>query len=350
MKKVFALLLILSVLVGMVGCPDILNEVDIETIGPFEAFTAPENTIGILTAESTDRSNDFIGDGTSPDIYMTFLSPADIDATEYTLQHYKDGVWIDYEYYGDPLKTASVNQDNFAFSPDGSYSYRLAITNGLYDGYVSNTIVMPISSIETHFSGWSLNEGIEISGVMTPWVGRGLDASFSVVSLSDDSEINTGLSYQWYRMNPVSYEMSPIIGATELTYITTLEDLGYLLAIKATGDESTVGGFSYIYSQDGVQVRNDAVITNIDHSGFTLDMDKRVLGLDAEGLKAELELKYYVLSDEYAIPIASVFDSGDTGKKYNVSFTLPDGVDTAYLENSSHFWSLGGLGGIEINF
>src|SRR3989339_359117 len=103
MKKVFALLLILSVLVGMVGCPDILNEVDIETIGPFEAFTAPENTIGILTAESTDRSNDFIGDGTSPDIYMTFLSPADIDATEYTLQHYKDGVWIDYEYYGDPL-------------------------------------------------------------------------------------------------------------------------------------------------------------------------------------------------------------------------------------------------------
>jgi len=325
MKKVFALLLILSVLVGMVGCPDILNEVDIETIGPFEAFTAPENTIGILTAESTDRSNDFIGDGTSPDIYMTFLSPADIDATEYTLQHYKDGVWIDYEYYGDPLKTASVNQDNFAFSPDGSYSYRLAITNGLY-------------------------EGIEISGVMTPWVGRGLDASFSVVSLSDDSEINTGLSYQWYRMNPVSYEMSPIIGATELTYITTLEDLGYLLAIKATGDESTVGGFSYIYSQDGVQVRNDAVITNIDHSGFTLDMDKRVLGLDAEGLKAELELKYYVLSDEYAIPIASVVDSGDTGKKYNVSFTLPDGVDTAYLENSSHFWSLGGLGGIEINF
>jgi hypothetical protein len=79
-------------------------------------------------------------------------------------------------------------------------------------------------------------------------------------------------------------------------------------------------------------------------------MDKRVLGLDAEGLKAELELKYYVLSDEYAIPIASVVDSGDTGKKYNVSFTLPDGVDTAYLENSSHFWSLGGLGGIEINF
>ena len=58
------------------------------------------------------------------------------------------------------------------------------------------------------------------------------------------------LTYQWYRVNPDDWEDVALIdGATALTYITTGDDKGYHLMIKATGDDSNFDGFISFMSE-----------------------------------------------------------------------------------------------------
>jgi uncharacterized cupredoxin-like copper-binding protein len=291
------------------------------------------NQIPGLFVQSNDRSDSYFGGGTRPNLDLEFPPPSSHGASGYKLQRSPgtNSVWEDI------LQTQTSDQDNFSFYPDGSYSYRLLVQGGDKSGYVSNVVSAPVSGVDTRFAGWGLDESMYISGVMWPWVGRGLTARFTVRKLSDDSEVTDGMSYQWYRVNPMSGAMAAIPGATELTYITTENDLGgYQLLCRGTGNETTVGGYAQVISSGPVLIPNDSYASNLTAHGFYLNLHKSVPSLTP----GDLSLKYWVGIEEKSVTITGVTAS-EGNATFWVAASMPSGVTELTLDNNSDVWGLG---------
>jgi len=266
---------------------------------------------------------------------MNFIPPSEFGATGYKLQYSEDSgsTWTDYP----SGTTSSASQDNIiASDPSVTTMYRLAVIGGAKDGYTSNTVTAEIPTIRTQFTGYSLDESMSISGTMAPWVGRGLEASFTAVQQNypedNISFTDQNMTYQWYRVNPVTYEMTAIPGATNLTYITTSEDAGYDLIIRATGDEENISGIMQVMSSWGVKMQNNAYISDVSGTGFTLNLYKTVPGLTA----GELSLRDY---NGDPVTITGV-TQGANGAIYNIAATLNPANGPFYLDNDSDFWSI----------
>jgi len=304
----------------------------------FAAFSPEPDKIGGLYVDRSHRENDWLGGGNRPVVDLYFTPPADYGATGYTLQYSADNgsTWQNYQYDGSDLTTASDAQDNFSINPGGSYQYRLLVNGGDYNGYTSNEVDAPLSEVDTAFSGWSLDESMFITGVMTPYVGSGKEASFSVTSLADGSAIQGYLTYQWYRVNPVTYDLAAIEGATGLTYTTTVADAAYYLLCRATGDGVNVGGFAQIICDHATEIPNKAYVNDITPAGFRLNLYKAVSGLTHE------DLKLYYLDDQFrpvVIPVTSVTHI-ENNAVYDISADLSIGASSVYLENTSPFWKI----------
>lgn len=295
----------------------------------FTPFTAPPNKIGGLHISTSDQENIFFGSGTRPVVDLEFPEPSVFGADSYTLQYSTDGgsSWANYQHNGADLTTT---WNNFSLNFYEGYLLRLLVNGGPKNGYTSNEVFAPLSGVATYFSQWGLDESMYISGVMAPSIGRGLEAYCNVKRLSDGTEVNGALTYQWYRVNPVSYEMTPIEGADTLKYITTVEDAGYKLCLRATGDEVNAGGFIQIISNWENLYPNKAFTNNVSSTGFTLNLYKSV---------NDLKVSELVLYDtNYEIVPINGISQGVNASIYNISANLDLSKSPYQLKSSSPFW------------
>ncbi|MBN1463510.1 MAG: T9SS type A sorting domain-containing protein [Paludibacteraceae bacterium] len=297
----------------------------------FPTFAYETGEVGGLYVMYSQRANNTYTSGTKAVVDLKFPVPSSFGADTYTLQYSTDEGqnWSNYQYYNEDLTTPG---DNFSLSFEGSYWLRLKLNGGEKDGYYSNTVYAPLSTVDTRFSGWGLDESMFLTGIMAPNVGRGLLADFTVKKLSDESVIEGYLTYQWYRVNPMTYEMTEIEDATNLDYTTTDADVGYLLSIKATGDETNVGGFAQIFAYSETIISNNAFVSNASSSGFTLNLYKSPSGL------AISDLTLYD-KDYNEVTISSV-TQGANSAIYDIAATLDPAKSSYNLENNSRFWRI----------
>jgi hypothetical protein len=308
----------------------------IPDIAPFEALP---NQIGGLRVDQCDRENIIWGNGTRAVLDLSFLPPSTHGAAGYRLQRSLDGVtsWESLQWNEGFLDTVSDTQDNFSFNPPGDGFYRLLVLGGPKSGYTSNAVSVSLPLVETRFAGWGLDQGMFITGVMSPWVGCGMTASFHVRKLSDDSVVEGGLTYQWYRVNPMTSEMVMIPGATGLTYATTEADVGgYHLICRATGDGTTVGGVIQIGASQSIRITNNSFASNVSETGFRLNLFKSVPSLTA----SDLTLSYWDGAATVHVPITGVTPVGGNAV-FDVAAAIPAGAGDLWLANDSDTWALG---------
>jgi len=297
----------------------------------FTPFSTPAGKIGGLFVTKNGRENNVFYTGTKPIVEMSFPTPSTIGADSYTLQCSTNdgGTWINYKYGNADLTTTG---DNFSLNLYENYKLRLLVNGGPKNGYTSNEAFVPLSSVDSWFSGWYLDESMFLTGVMTPWVGRGLLTSFTVKKLPDYSEITGGMTYQWYRVNPVTYEMTLIPDSTRLGYTTSMADVGYLLAIRATGDGVNVGGYAQIMSSNPTVVSNLATVSNITSNGLTLNLFKTVSSLTPSDL---------IVYDKSYTPVTiSSVSQGSNAAIYNIIVALDTANSPYYLKGTSNFWRI----------
>jgi hypothetical protein len=305
-------------------------------------FTDPEGSIGGLWVYQSHRYPDIFGGGNDAVIELRFFPPAEFGADAYVLQRSINGTdgWEDVPWGGGVLRTPANNTDNFSFDPGGNYFYRLRVEGGTRAGQVSNVVAAAVSIIETRFAGWTVDSSMFVTGVMYPWVGHGMEATFDVRDLMDnDSPITGGIDLQWYRVHPRTREMTLIPGETNPVYATTNDDVGgWLLVCRATGNGTTVGGFINVQAGGGVKIQNKAFASNFTATGFRLNLYKSVPSLAV----GDLQLTYYddALMSNVPVPIQSVTPLGGNASFF-IGTTLPAGIDEFSLSNVSDVWTMG---------
>jgi len=304
-------------------------------------LTDPVGSIGGLRVYQTHRRNYTFGGGNHPEIDLSFLPPSEFGADAYVLQRSfaANSGWADVPSGMDVLRTPDNSYNNFSFTPDGNYYYRLRVEGGPRDGQFSNVVIAEAATVETRFAGWSVDSSMFLTGVMYPWVGHGMEASFNVKRLADESDVTGGLTLQWYRVHPRTWEMSLIPGETNPLYVTTNDDLGgWLLVCQAMGDQTTVGGLINLQAGGGVKIPNKAYLSQFSETGFRLNLHKSVPSL----AKEDLLLAYYdeTLLMNVPVPIDSVTPVGGNAS-FDLAVDLPEGVKQFYLSNASNVWLLG---------
>ncbi len=299
-------------------------------------FTNTANMIGCLYIAESDKYYNSSLEYSHPQLSFKFPAPSTYGAATVTLQYSSDGGnnWANFQHNGADTTTAGDNFDLRVYSDD---QYRLLFNGGPNDGYVSNVVDGTTSNVDTRFSGWGFSDSTWPVGVMAPWVGRELEASFGVQSLPDYSIIENGLTYQWYRVNPATYEFTLITGATTLTYTTTAADDGYHILCRGTGDGITVGGFIQVMSQEGVFIPNLAYVSNLTSHGFTLNLEKTIDSL----LAGTLTLTYQDPDtwQNVEIDVVSVVE-GSNAAIYDVTAEIPPTASSVYLSNDSNTWRI----------
>ncbi len=234
------------------------------------------------------------------------------------------------------LVTPSTSTNNFSISPGGTYYFRLAISGGDYDGWHSNVVYAPFTTVATYWAGWNLNADMTNSDppVMVPFIGNARVVSMSVKRLSDSSAVDYTPAYQWYRLNPATYQMTAIAGATSSTYTTTATDAGYALVVRGTGDEEDVGGFQQVHDTYGIKIPNRSYALDADLDGFYLALEHAVAGLDAED--------FVLYEYDYAtqIPITALTPVEDHLGLYRIDAAIPATEEEVYLVNTSDFWTV----------
>ena len=130
--------------------------------------------------------------------------------------------------------------------------------------------------------------------------------------------------------------MTPIDGATGLTYVTTEADAGgYQLLCKATGDGVNVGGFCQIGSSWETVIPNKAFASEITDNGFRLNLFKSVPALAPE----DLEISYYNGSEAVILPVTGI--TAQPGNAiFDITVSLPADATTVQVNNRSGLWKL----------
>ena len=255
--------------------------------------TVLENTFGGLIITKVERQSDWFG-GSDMIVDLSFPYPFEIGASYYTLEYYDfdNLLWKEFIHDGYPLSTT---WNNFSLIMNGSMTLRLVTDTGL----VSNTVNFQATYVDTYFAGWYLSYGMDITGIMSPFVGFGLELDDISVYDLDGILIETGLSVQWYRVNPFTFEEFAITGATQMKYITKMDDLGYYMMVKVYGDEVNVGGMMKIYNMETVKLFNQGYVTNDTTMGFSIGFDY-IIDID--------DLNDLIIYDQYGqlVPIHTI--------------------------------------------
>ncbi|HET9571656.1 MAG TPA: T9SS type A sorting domain-containing protein [Bacteroidales bacterium] len=300
------------------------------TLPTFTEFQPEAGKVGGFMVYSSIRRSDFFGTGTDAEVNMSFPDAATYGTETIVLQYKKtDGTWASFLNNTTEVTTTG---NNFSLNLYQSYTFRLLLRGGANNGCVSNEQTADLATVDTYFSQSTLDESMFITGVIAPWVGRGLQVSFVVKKLSDGSVVDGGLSYQWYRVNPVTFEQTAIPGATGLTYATTTADIGYRMMIVATGNQTTVGGFYKMMSGWGIVSPNKCFVTNSTTNGFTLNLYQDVAKLDT----GELILRD---KDYLKVPISSVTKETGNGV-FQINAALSLDKSPYFLQNKSNFWKI----------
>lgn len=236
MKKQYAVLLVILVMVMIGGCKDATTVL---------VSLNPKNMLYLETCGN---------DGSAyARVWFPAVSEFGDGATGYVLQSATS-----FEGPYSNLDGHVINADSVGYDvpvPSAGAWFRLAIEDGTFDGESSNRVFATQCVEHADLQGWSLDESVGNTGVIAPQVGYGLLASFTVMDREPDpdTQIDNPFNYQWYRVNPNDWEDEElVVGATALTYTTTTADRGYQMLVKATGNENFQGGFAQLYSQNVV--------------------------------------------------------------------------------------------------
>lgn len=247
MKKMAVTLLVVLIALAISGCTEANEE-----------FSAVEsNPKNLLELESCEFDGQAIAT-----VFFATVDEFGNGATRYRLQSSstKDGTYsdigenFDTDDDGDPDTGPVVGFD--VPIPVGGLWLALRIEGGTYNDQLSNRVFASQCTANAKQTGYSLDESMYISGTMAPNVGYGLEASFTVIDMTPDPDVQLSdpYTYQWYRVDPNNWEDEVLIsGATDLQYITTVADKDHQMLIKATGNSSFSGGFAQIYSSNVVR-------------------------------------------------------------------------------------------------
>jgi len=233
-KRGYGLLLFLVVIV-MASCT-------MES-GTGDSVEISHNPKNLLFMEKSDYSF------SRREVYMSFTMPQDFTATSYTLQFSPSNSPYDFQIVmsgTDPLTTNTPLASGYSIpipSPHTEGYFRLLINGGVHDGKYSNIVYATQCAVDVNIT-WSLDYSMVNTGVMSPRVGFGIVASFTV-SPDADSSILNALTYKWFRVNPNNFEdLEEIVGQTDLSYTTQVADVDHYILVVATGsDLNFSGGF-----------------------------------------------------------------------------------------------------------
>lgn len=254
---------------------------------------------------------------------LYFPEPAAIGASYYTVEYFdQDTNSFQPFVYNDEILQPDYN--NLSLSVSNNLTLRLhAVTND-NKTYYSNTLEVGYPIKEVNFSGYSLDQSVYISDVMVPYVGFGLDFSVTIYDISGDENIllEEGYSYQWYRLNPYTFEQTKIEGATNHKYITTEEDIGYYNLIRVTMDEADSGDYIQVISISLVKKPIEIINFEKTNNGITLEFDYRF------DIQDNLNIVFYD-QDYNELKINSIEVLND-GASYHFKVDLT-GVETIYI-------------------
>ncbi len=254
---------------------------------------------------------------------LYFPEPAAIGASYYTVEYFdQDTNSFQPFVYNDEILQPDYN--NLSLSVSNNLTLRLhAVTND-NKTYYSNTLEVGYPIKEVNFSGYSLDQSVYISDVMVPYVGFGLDLSVTIYDISGDENIllEEGYSYQWYRLNPYTFEQTKIEGATNHKYITTEEDIGYYNLIRVTMDEADSGDYIQVISISLVKKPIEIINFEKTNNGITLEFDYRF------DIQDNLNIVFYD-QDYNELKINSIEVLND-GASYHFKVDLT-GVETIYI-------------------
>lgn len=236
-KKVLIILLIITTSIFMMGCDLFFSN----QLGSTEFIRTPQNLLFVEQSDY-DSSNDY------PMVDMVFDAPATLGATKYTLQQYNSEteIWENFQYWGEDLETSESINDNFSINLNKDSKIRLLISGGDYDGQYSNEVYVELSNIDTYFQAYSLSNTISnYYDIYDDYSSGKLIATFTVKkNLPDNTVVENALDYQWFRVDPNDFEnIIKIDGAISNEYTPTNDDKGYILMIKASGDNVNAGGY-----------------------------------------------------------------------------------------------------------
>ena len=269
---------------------------------------------------------------------MSFPSASSLGGTGYNLQYFDagDSTWKLLDSIGltYPLE---ASLDNLSLYLVQGYTLRLQMVGGPLGGQVSNPVTYELTAVPSEFTAYSYSWGMSESGtgVMMPFAGFEIyDVSVTAINWSSGSSVDVSsfVTIEWYRVDPVTFAMTKIPGATGASYVTTEADAGYFILFRAVGDGVNVGGYFQQMIQTRVCLMNEGYVTNATAQGFTLNLKKAVPGMSAGNF-----LIYD--QDGIQVAIASVIASED-GASYAVTFQ-DSTVTTSYgLSYNGGSWAV----------
>lgn len=271
-----------------------------------------------------------------PEVDMYFATPRSLGGDAYVLQYFDaaDSTWKQYE----DVETISADSDNFSITYWSPSRFRLMMVGGALHGYTSNEIEVLVTPVQTYFSSW----GMTASG---PYVGETYTGHAAARHISDDSIADEKyLTYQWYRVDPVTMEMDQIPGATAIQYTTQDEDAGYAILFRASGDDTNIGGIVQVWApssfdsnQQPILIPNKAYISDVGSSSLILNLHKNVASLEKE----EIEIwAYGPDAPNEPLEIQSVEFVPGSESRLVIEVEIPDGLDSLWLTARSSNWGV----------
>ena len=268
-------------------------------VTPFVVLNIPnyESTIveGLfpgLLIHSMDYQSNFMG-GSVFNVHLVFPTPESIGADYFILEYYSEveEMWKTFMYEDEPLTSwyyntweeEWMNGTNFSLNLPINTYYRLRAFGTLEPMY-SNEVYVSSSIFHTQFIGWNMDGSMYLTGVMMPEYGFGLEVSATIYDRDLATYIEDALIYEWYRVNPYTYEMTLIEGANESLYITTFEDVGYIILARIKGDGISADGYVQLLSWETVKVMNKTRLLSYSTTGFTLEFSHLFDPTDLEDL------------------------------------------------------------------
>ncbi|NLZ61853.1 MAG: hypothetical protein GX904_03545, partial [Acholeplasmataceae bacterium] len=148
-------------------------------------------------------------------VIINYLSPGLFGGTSYTLQYYDtaSSTWKNYMYNDEVLTLTTETDDYYGLATltvSEARTLRLLLNGGPMAGYTSNEESYILPMIKCRFDGYAIDMCINEEGIMYPYAGFTLRASFSAVNFAGETDVDVSdtLIYKWYRVDPVTYEQT----------------------------------------------------------------------------------------------------------------------------------------------
>jgi uncharacterized repeat protein (TIGR02543 family) len=272
-------------------------------------------------------------DNTRSRAELRFPMPDEYGFTHYTFETYNTitETWEPL-YINDELVVATWDNYTLIFNVDTLIRLRGHAEDPV--DFVSNSVLITWTAVSTSFLGWYMDESMWLTGVMLPFVGRGIEMDHPSVYDYDTFDYVTeglGLSYQWYRINPFTFEHILIPDATDQMYETTIDDVGYKLMVRVSGDEINVGGYIQVISFSDTLIPVFGFISGLSDAGFTLNLSHFV---SIEDVLEHLE----IYGEMGEIEITNV-QQGDNAAIYHITVDLT-GQSDLWINLDALTWTL----------